>query len=305
MVWEFVQVHQGLSSMTGFARRDGQAQGYAWTIELRSVNGKGLDLRLRLPGGYEQLDPHIRQMAGEKLKRGNVSISLSVRQDRAAGGYRLNREMVAAVMALSRDLEALGAPPQRLDALLAVRGVVEGADEDTSLDESQREAILSAIARDLGTAFDELVLSRRAEGGRLLPVLTGQLDDIQRLCAAAAGTAAARPEAWRNRLMAQLAQLLDSTIPLPEERIAQELAILATKGDVREELDRLGAHIASARAMLAGGGATGRKLDFLCQEFNREANTLCSKSGDVDLTRIGLDLKVVIDQFREQVQNIE
>jgi uncharacterized protein (TIGR00255 family) len=302
---EFVLVSSTLSSMTGFARRDGQGVGHAWTVEVRSVNGKGLDIRQRLPNGYEALDPVIRQLAAERFKRGNISVGLSVRQDHAGGSFRLNRAMVTAVMALSQELEALGAPPQRLDALLAVRGVVEGADDDVSLDDAQRAALLAAISADIAAVLDDLVQSRRAEGARLLPVLTGQIDTIERLCAAAAQTAGARPDMWRGRLHGLLSQLLDGVAPLPEERIAQELALLATRGDVREELDRLAAHLASARAMVSGNGAVGRKLDFLCQEFNREANTLCSKSGDVELTTVGLDLKVIIDQFREQVQNIE
>ncbi len=294
-----------LSSMTGFARRDGHAAGHAWTVEARSVNGKGLDLRLRLPTGYELLDPMIRQLANERLKRGNVTISLSLRRDQTGTAYKLNRDMALAVLALAKELEMLGGPPQRLDALLAVRGVVEGSDETAALDEPTREAIVAGMRADLAVAMDELLQARQAEGERLLPTLCSQLDEITRLHHAAGQTAAARPEALRERMKAQLALLLEHNPPVSEERLAQELALQATRSDIREELDRLAAHIVAARGLLASASGVGRKLDFLCQEFNREANTLCSKSGDVELTRIGLDLKVVIDQFREQVQNIE
>ncbi len=291
--------------MTGFARASGQRGPVAWTWELKSVNGRGLEVRTRVAPGYESLEIAAREAAGRALKRGNLSINLAVQRTSETPSVRLNEAMLhqlaAAVQLVAHRMPGLAAPS--LDALLAIKGVVEIVEEEE--DEVEREARLGEILGSLDEALSALAAMRDNEGARLLAVMTGQLDEIARLTEAAARTASARPEAMRERLQAMLETLLQASPALPEERLTQELALAVGKADVREELDRLRAHVAAARELLAGGGPVGRKLDFLCQEFNREANTLCSKSADVELTRIGLDLKAVIEQFREQVQNIE
>lgn len=292
-------------SMTGFARVQGHDGHVSWTWEARSVNGKGREVRCRLPNGFEGLEAQVREGANGRFQRGNISLSLSVHRQQGAAGYRINTELLDRLVGLLPHLKTKvpGAPPPSLDGLLGVRGIVEPV-EDADSDEA-RAALEAALLADLGTAFDALAAMRAQEGGNLLGVLTGLLDRIEVLRKDAEGCAAAQPTAIRERFLARLRELTEGAPPLPDERIAQEVALLAGKADVREELDRLAAHVEQARGLLAGGGAIGRKLDFLCQEFNREANTLCSKSADVELTRIGLDLKATIEQFREQVQNIE
>lgn len=296
-----------ISSMTGFARTgaDQSAPPIAWTWEARSVNGKGLDVRLRLPPGYEALEIPARDLAGKRIARGNLSLTLQVRMgaESGAAGYTVNRALLDQLMDLARDLPPHIAPPT-FDGLLAVRGVLQAVDE-AEMDDATRAAHHAAVLASLDDALAALVAARIEEGTRMAAVLAGHLDTIESLTAQAADTAQMRPEAARDRLREQVAALLDASPALPEDRLAQECAVLATRLDVREELDRLCAHIAQARALLAEAGPCGRRLDFLCQEFNREANTLCSKAQDTTLTRIGLDLKAVIDQLREQVQNIE
>ncbi len=292
-------------SMTGFARIDGAGEVLSWVWEVRSVNGKGLDVRGRYPGGYEGLDTVARTEAPKHFKRGNLSLNLTVTQ--TAGGQRhsLNTDLVGEILALARELEATGAGPQKLDAILAVRGVIEVTDaHDTEAEARDR----SLIERDLTAVFARLAAARAEEGARLVAPLSGALDQIEALVAEADGLAATRPPAIRDRLMRQIEELLGAEAGGADPaRLAQEVAILAAKADIREELDRLRAHIGQARALLAQAAtdAVGRRLDFLCQEFNREANTLCSKSTDTELTRVGLSLKSVIEQFREQIQNIE
>ena len=293
-----------IASMTGFARREGGDGTLTWLWEVKSVNGRGLDLRCRVPAGYEGLEPAARAMAPRHCARGNLQIILTVSRGEGTQRYQVNRALLDQLVGLTRELEGeIEAAPLRLDGLLAVRGVVEAAEEEESRE--QREARTAAIEEDLVLAFEALAAARRAEGEKLLTVITGHLDEIERLTGAAGETAALQPEALRERLRSQVAELLEASPALPEERLAQEAALLITKADVREELDRLAAHIETARADLAKGGPVGRRLDFLCQEFNREANTLCSKAWDVELNRIGLDLKTAVDQLREQVQNVE
>ncbi|WP_207476228.1 YicC/YloC family endoribonuclease [Arenibaculum pallidiluteum] len=289
--------------MTGFARSEGTHAGWQWAWELKSVNGKGLDLRFRLPQGLDGLEPQARLATAARLKRGNVTLNLQATRPSAPPQLRINRELLDSLLALGRDLEASGVEPPRLDGLLSVRGVIETVEETET--EQDRTALDAALLAGLEQALDRLATVRMAEGQRLRGVLEEQLDEIEQLTAAAARCAAVQPEALRERLREQIRTLLDMVPALSEERFAQEAAILISKGDVREEIDRLRAHIAAAREMLGNGGATGRQLDFLCQEFNREANTLCSKSTDVELTRTGLALKAVIEQLREQTQNIE
>jgi uncharacterized protein (TIGR00255 family) len=290
--------------MTGFARADGAGGGYRWTWELRSVNGKGLDVRLRLPPGLEQLEPAVREKIGAALTRGNVQASLTLQSDAGAARIRINEavlvEVVAAMRAVGRYIEA---QPPTLDGILSIRGVletVEGVDN-----EEARTALAASILADLDHSVRDLTADRVREGKAIAVVLTGRLAEIERLAAAAEASPARTPDAIRARLTEQVALLTGASPALDPDRLHQEAMLLATRADIREELDRLEAHVAAARALLAEEGAVGRRLDFLAQEFNREVNTLCSKSNDVGLTAIGLDLKAVVDQFREQIQNLE
>ena len=292
--------------MTGFTRVAGQHEEVGWIWEVRSVNGKGLDLRVRLPSGYEALEAVVRDVAGKTLKRGSVSVSLSINRAGAEAAYRVNRDLLDNLLALSAELtqdKRLSNEPPRLDTLLTVRGVVEASEGEE--DPREAEARQKAMASSLHEALEALVDVRQAEGARLEAVLRERLDELDGLCNDAEGAASLRTAAIRDRLAQQVQDLLDMSPALSEERLAQEAAVLAVKADIREELDRLQSHIEGARGLLDEGAAIGRKLDFLCQEFNREANTLCSKSGDIELTRIGLAMKAAIDQFREQALNVE
>ncbi len=290
--------------MTGFARHEGGDGALTWAWELKSVNGRNLDLRCRVPSGYEALEVAARTTAQDHCTRGNLQLTLTVNRGQAPVKLQVNRDVLDPLLDLIRELESeVRAEPPRLDGLLAVRGVLEAVEEEDT--KEQMDVRTAAMEEDLVLALEALTAMRRAEGQRLNAMADGHLAEIARLTAAAGETAAARPEALRARLKAQVEELLEAAPALPEERLAQEAAVLAAKADVREELDRLNAHVAAARELLAEGKAIGRRLDFLCQELNREANTLCSKSQDVALTRIGLDLKAVVDQLREQIQNIE
>ena len=288
--------------MTGFARAQGEAPGIAWTWEVKSVNGRALDLRLRLGPGFDALEPELRAALAQRLRRGNVSANLSVIRT-APLALRINREALGQLVSLIGELTGeIEAAPPRLDGLLALRGVVETVeDEDEAVAEARRRDVLAGWT----VALDQLIAARAEEGARIAVLLAAQLDEIGALVAAAADSAAAQPRAILERLRTALGGLAESASPLPEERIAQEVVLLAARADIREELERLRAHLEQAGELLDEGEAVGRRLDFLCQELNREANTLCSKSADITLTRIGLALKAVIEQFREQVQNIE
>ncbi|MBL25961.1 MAG: YicC family protein [Rhodospirillaceae bacterium] len=286
--------------MTGFARVEGHDSDATWTWEIKSVNARNLDVRCRVPPGYDALDSEVRRRAPEHLKRGNITANLQVTRHAGAAMPRVNRDALAAIMAAMKELDGDFAPP-RLDGLLRLPGVLETPEEDPDA-AREREKLLAA---DLKRCLESLVAARLDEGARLKQILAGELDRISELTAEAAASPALQPEAMRARLTQQLSLLLGADTPLPEERIAQEVALLLTKADVREEIDRLNAHIQAARTLLDEGGPIGRRLDFLCQEFNRESNTLCSKSSDVALTRIGLALKATIEQMREQVQNVE
>ncbi len=292
-----------LASMTGFARSAGSVEGFAWAWELRSVNGRGLDFRLRLPPGFDALESALRDDAGKQLKRGNVSATLTVKReerDRLAPDPAALEQVLALAAALSKRIP--GAPPPRAEALLALPGVLRAAaPDDDQLLPVQIEAVRTGFAE----ALAALVTARREEGARLAATLSGQLDEISALHAQAAAEAADQPAAHRARMLETLRDMLREVPNLPEDRIAQEVALLAARSDVREELDRLASHIEAARALLAEATLVGRRFDFLVQEFNREANTLCSKSASVALTATGLKLKATIEQMREQVQNIE
>ena len=296
-----------LMSMTGFAREGGAlADGTAFVWELRSVNGRGLDLRLRLPPGQDALEPLLREAAGRRLKRGNVSANLSLKREERP---RLvpDRAALDQALELAQALAARipGAAPPRAESLLALPGVMrsEVPEADEAAEEAKRGELAAAFTR----ALDGLVAARRAEGDALHRVLSALLDEVAALHEAAAHEAVGQPEAQRARFMEQVSALLGEggAARVPEERLAQEVAILAQRSDVREELDRLRAHIDAARGMLRAGEGVGRKLDFWVQEFMREANTLCSKSASVALTRVGLDLKAAIERLREQAANVE
>ena len=294
-----------LASMTGFARAQGEVGAVSWIWELRSVNGRGLDIKLRLANGLDALELPLRDLASKQLKRGNVSGTLTLKREAASG---LTADLVALerIKDLAIDLadNIPGALPPRAELLLALPGVMRNvsAQEDT---EEEQAALQAVVRAGFETALEGLVAARAGEGARLAGIAAAHLAEIEALYEAAVVEAATQPALHKAKLTAQLAEILGSTPALPEEKIAQEIALLATKSDVREELDRLSAHIGAARALLAEAVGVGRKLDFLMQEFNREANTLCSKSASLPLTSIGLSLKAAIEQLREQVQNIE
>ena len=293
-----------VASMTGFARGAGQHGPLTWTWEAKSVNGRGFEVRCRLPPGMDSLEPGARRAATARFKRGNLVLSLTA--DRGAGESRLrvNRAALDQLVAVLAELRGeIDAPPPAIDGLLRIRGIVEPADDDETPEARERREAM--MLDSLGETLDALLAARREEGARIAAVLSGQLDDIADLAAKAADCAALQPAVLRRRFEEQVSELRDAIPPISDERLAQEVALLLVKSDVREEVDRLRVHVAAARELIAQGGPVGRRIDFLCQEFNREANTLCSKAADVELTRIGLDLKAAIDQFREQVQNVE
>lgn len=293
-----------ITSMTGFAQSEGSAGALEFLWEVRSVNGRGLDLRFRLPPGCDALEPTLREAAGKVLRRGNVMASLTLRRE-ARPRLEPDGAALEAALALALDVARRipGAPPPRAEALLALPGVLRATDERAGLTVPEAEAIGAGFAK----ALAALGVARREEGARLGAVLAGLLDEIAALHAAAAEAARAQPAAQRARLAEQLASLLrESGSGMPtEDRLAQEVSLLAARADVREELDRLESHLAAGRALLGEKGAIGRRFDFLIQEFQREANTLCSKSATASLTALGLRLKAGIEQVREQVQNIE
>jgi uncharacterized protein (TIGR00255 family) len=293
-----------LKSMTGFARGDGAHGDTSWNWEARSVNGRTLDLRLRLPTGFEALEIRARGLAQEKLARGNCTINLWVRREAGRAEIRLNEtalRQAEAVAERARDLTGL--KHARLDTILGMRGVVETAEAEES--EEALAALHLAMIASLAGTLDELVRARSAEGERLQAVIEKQLRTIARLIEIAAAAAARQPAAIAARLAEQVARLSEASATLDPERLHQEALLLAARADIQEELDRLRAHVAAADELIASGQPVGRKFDFLAQEFNREANTICSKAADIETTRTGLELKTVIDQLREQVQNIE
>jgi uncharacterized protein (TIGR00255 family) len=293
-----------LQSMTGFARSDGALDGTAWHWELRSVNNRGLDVRLRLPPGFEPLEPKVRDRIAKSIARGSVNASLSISRRSRTGEVRINQAALDRVLAIATRLsEATGAEKPRVETLLGLKGVLDIAEEAD--DESTQAAEHESILAGLETAIAGLVAARGDEGGRLQEVLARQVDEIARLAEAVENSPARSVDAIRARLADQIARLLDTGQTFDPARLHQEAVLLATRTDVEEELKRLRAHVEAARVLLNEGGAVGRRLDFLAQEFNREANTLTSKAADQDIARSGLALKVVIDQMREQVQNIE
>lgn len=291
-----------LSSMTGFAHVEGALGAAHWTWEIKSVNGRGLEPRFRLPPGYEFLEHDLRKLLVEKFSRGSFNAFLSLKGAAVDGAFVVNRAALEQALKLVEEIRLrIDCERPRPEGVLALKGVVN---QEASLDDEDARATLAdALKASFRKAVAALLSARRKEGASLEALISGQLDTVEALTKAARSSAEAAPEAIRARIAAQLADLLAGAVSA--DRLAEEAALLAVKADIREELDRLDAHVLAGRALVEGGGAVGRKFDFLTQEFNREANTLCSKAQDMGLKRIGLDLKTAIDQMREQVQNLE
>jgi len=293
-----------LSSMTGFARGHGVSGAYSWSWELKSVNAKGLDLRLRLPPGWDAVETPARVAAALVLARGTVYGTLTVEREGVTPVVRVNEPVLNAVLATLKGLAGrVDAAAPRLDGILSLKGVIEVIDEDER--EDDRRAAEAAVIAGFRAALAELAAMRAREGAALGQVLTQRISEIAALAARAEVAPGRKPEAIKARIAEQVATLLDATTRFDPDRLHQEAILIASKADIREELDRLASHVAQVGRLIADGGAIGRRLDFLAQELNREANTLCSKSNEVELTNIGLELKSVVEQFREQVQNLE
>lgn len=293
-----------LQSMTGFARAVAAHDGAAIAWEVKSVNGKAIETRLRLPPGFERLEPAARQAVQKRFARGNIQAVLTVARTGVYAQPVVNEAFLKDVAGLAKRLETqFGAARASADGLLALRGVLETPDAIES--DQERAPLDAAILASLEEALAGLEKARRREGDALATVLLGHLDRIAALTLAAEEDPSRDPAVIRQKLGEQVRLLMDVASGLDEAWLYQEAAFLATKADIREEIDRLKTHVAAARNLIAEGGAVGRKLDFLSQEFNRESNTLCSKSNAASVTGIGLELKAVVDQFREQVQNLE
>jgi len=293
-----------LSSMTGFARSHGSSGDYAFEWELKSVNAKGFDLRLRFPPGWDDIEPLLRKRASELLARGTIYANLAVKRATIASAVRVNEELLAAILKVASDLSArTGAAAPTVDGLLGIKGVIEVVEPeaDEAADQAARAAALASFDEALGGLVD----MRRREGAALGDILKQRLDEIERLAARAEAAPGRRPDAVRSRLAEKVAALLETSDRFDPDRLSQEAVLIAAKADIREELDRIASHVAQARELIGKGGAIGRRLDFLAQEFNREVNTTCSKADDLELTNIGLEMKNVVEQFREQVQNLE
>lgn len=290
--------------MTGFARVQGAVAFFRYAWELKSVNAKGLDLRLRAPPDFDGVEIKAREKIAARLARGSIFANLAARREDESQIARLNRPALDALLAaLAERPPPANIGPATLDGLLAVRGVVEIVEPELS--EAERAELDARILQSLDEALDALIASRRAEGDALAAVLRRRLDRISTLAAQADAAPARQPEAIRARLKQQVARLLENAEGIDPTRLHQEAALLAVRGDIREELDRLKAHVESASKLLVAGGPVGRRLDFLAQELGRETNTLCAKSNDTGLTAIGLELKIEVEQLREQAQNIE
>ena len=289
-----------IASMTGFARVQGEHGGDSWVWEVKSVNARGLDVRVRLPSGHDAVETAVREGIAKRFRRGAFNVALNLTRGEGEEALQVDRGLLEQLIAVTAEYS--DAKPN-IEALLALRGVLTASERVT--DEAGEAARQKACIENFQSVLGALESARRDEGSRLLDLLDTRLSEIEGFVGEAGSTAAARPEAVRQRMKAQLAELLDESSPVSEDRLVQELALIAVKNDVREEIDRLGAHIEQARDLLSEEEPVGRRLDFLCQEFNREANTLCAKANDVDLTRIGMALKASIDQLREQVQNVE
>jgi uncharacterized protein (TIGR00255 family) len=289
------------SSMTGFARVDGAYGAARWTWEMKSVNGRGLEPRFRLPPGFEFLEPELRRMLAERFSRGSFGISLFLKEGAGGSGFRVNQAALEAALKAVEEIRLrIECERPRPEGVLALKGVIE---QDQGVgDDAARESVASAMLESFADALSALAAAREGEGAALAKLIESLFVEIESLTAAARAAAELTPALIRDRVAAQLAELLSQSVPA--DRILEEAAMLAARADIREELDRLAAHVAAGRALLADPGPSGRRLDFLTQELNREANTLCSKAQDLGLKRIGLDLKTAIDRMREQVQNV-
>lgn len=293
-----------LSSMTGFARSHGTSGPYTFEWELKSVNAKGFDFRMRLPPGWDDVELVARKRATELLSRGTVYANLNIKRSSTTSSIRINEDVLAAVVKIAGQLAArIDAVAPSIDGLLSIKGVVEVAEPDA--DEAEEKAARAAVAASFEEALGSLIDMRRREGVTLGDILKQRLDQIEQLAGQAERAPGRQPEAIRARLAEQIAVLVGASDRFDSDRLNQEALLMATKADIREELDRIASHLSQARALLDKGGAVGRRLDFLAQEFNREVNTCCSKSNDLELTNTGLEMKNVVEQFREQVQNLE
>ena len=290
--------------MTGFARQEDSSETHHWFWELRSVNGRGLDVRLRLAQGYDFLEPFVREAVRRKFSRGSIQILLSMKRSSVEPQIRINEHVIGELLEMTRAASKKhGLKPPGFDSLLNIRGVVETVEVEET--EAESEVRIDAMKSGFLSALDDLATAREDEGRHLVHIVDGQLVRIGELADMAAAAPSRNPEKIQARIAEQVARITGSIGDMDPDRLHQEAVLIAAKADIQEELDRLYAHIAAARELLSSDVPVGRKLDFLTQEFNRESNTLCSKSNHVDLTEIGLELKVVVDQMREQVQNIE
>jgi len=293
-----------LSSMTGFARSHGTSGPYTFEWELKSVNAKGLDFRMRLPAGWDDVELTARKRATELLSRGTVYANLNIKRSSTASSIRVNEDVLAAVVKIAGQLAGrIDAVAPSIDGLLSIKGVIEVAEPEA--DEAEEQAARIAVSAAFENALVNLVEMRKREGTTLGEILNQRLDQIEQLAAQAEKAPGRQPDAIRARLAEQIAALLEASDRFDSDRLNQEALLMATKADIREELDRIASHISQARDLLRKGGPVGRRLDFLAQEFNREVNTCCSKSNDLELTNTGLEMKNVVEQFREQVQNLE
>jgi uncharacterized protein (TIGR00255 family) len=293
-----------LSSMTGFARSHGSSGPYAFEWELKSVNAKGFDLRMRLPPGWDELEALAKKRAGEVLSRGTVYANLNVKRTNAASTVRVNEDVLASIVKVASQIAGkIDAVAPSVDGLLGIKGVIEIVEPES--DEAEDQAARAAAAAAFDEALADLVAMRRREGTALAQILIQRMDEIEVLARKAEAAPGRKPEAIRARLAEQIATLMESSDRFDADRLTQEALLIAAKADIREELDRIASHVSQVREMIGKGGPVGRRLDFLAQEFNREVNTCCSKSNDIELTNTGLEMKNVVEQFREQVQNLE
>ena len=293
-----------LSSMTGFARSHGSGGPYTFEWELKSVNAKGFDFRLRLPPGWDDIEPLVRKRASDALSRGTVYANLTVKRASSTAMVRVNEDVLASVLKVAGDLAArTGAAAPTVDGLLGIKGVIEVVEPESS--EAEEQAARTAVVAVFDESLKSLVDMRRREGETLGKILGQRLDEISQLAAKADAAPGRKPEAVKARLAEQIQILLETSDRFDADRLSQEAIMIAAKADIREELDRIASHVAQARELIGKGGAIGRRLDFLAQEFNREVNTTCSKANDLELTNTGLEMKNIVEQFREQVQNLE
>jgi uncharacterized protein (TIGR00255 family) len=293
-----------LSSMTGFARSHGTSGPYAFEWELKSVNAKGFDLRVRLPPGWDDLEAFAKKRAAEVLSRGTVYANLNVKRTNAVSTVRINEDVLGSIVKVAGVLAGkIDAVAPSIDGLLAIKGVIELVEPESN--EAEDKAAKAAASAAFDQALIDLVEMRQREGLTLGQILSQRMEEIERLARQAEAAPGRKPDAIRARLAEQIAALLETSDRFDPDRLNQEALLIAAKADIREELDRISSHVSQARDLIGKGGPVGRRLDFLAQEFNREVNTCCSKSNDLELTNTGLEMKNVVEQFREQVQNLE